>query len=169
MSKIFVEPVGVTVEISADETLLAAVSNAGVAVPVDCGGRGTCGKCLVRLGAGELTAPTQAELKKVPPERLEQGWRLACQAKPLTPLVSVEVRQTGGRRQILTASRLERGEGRLAVRREVVALRPATFEDPRSDLERVEQELGVTDVPMSVLCTLPDLLRGDGFRATITR
>ena len=89
MLKVLVEPVGVTVEIAAGDTLLAAVSSAAVALPVDCGGRGTCGKCLVRLGAGELSAPTSAELRKLTPEQLAEGWRLACQAKPLSERVSV--------------------------------------------------------------------------------
>ena len=52
MAKVFVEPIGVTVEVPVTETLLAALRNAAVAVPVDCAGQGTCGKCLVRLGSG---------------------------------------------------------------------------------------------------------------------
>jgi len=169
MPKIFVEPIGVTVEIGADDTLLSAVSTPAVALPVDCGGRGTCGKCLVRLGAGELTVPTEVELHKVSAERLEQGWRLACQAKPVSSNVSVEVRLSGGRRQILTASRLGRGGARSAVSKLRVKLPAPTFDDARSDLERVKQQLGVSSVPLSVLRRLPDTLRVGRFAATITR
>ena len=158
-----------TVEIDGSDTLLAAVSQAAVGVPVDCGGRGTCGKCLVRLGAGELSPPSEAEFRKVPAERLEQGWRLACQARPLSPRVSIEVRGAGGRRQILTASRLTRGEAHSAVLREVVTLPPATFDDARTDLERVRQELGVSRVPLSVLSKLTDTLHDGDPAATFTR
>ena len=93
LPRVFIEPFGLTAEIDEGATLLVAVSRAGVGVPVDCGGRGTCGKCLVKLGAGDLTSPTEAEFRKIPAERLEDGWRLACQARPLTPNVSVEVRR----------------------------------------------------------------------------
>jgi uncharacterized 2Fe-2S/4Fe-4S cluster protein (DUF4445 family) len=166
--KVFVEPIGVTVEVGKDETLLAAVSSAAVGVPVDCGGRGTCGKCLVRLGAGELTPVTQSEVRKVPADRLAQGWRLACQAQPVSARVSIEVPQTGGRRQILTASDLSHGRARPSVKRRVVTLPPPTFEDARSDVVRLEAELGLRVGPVAVLGELPLALRADGFRVTVT-
>ena len=127
MYKVLVEPIGVTVEVAGDDSLLAAVSSAAVALPVDCAGRGTCGKCLVRLGAGELSPPTSVELRKLTPERRAEGWRLACQARPVSERVSIEVRETAGRRQILTASKLTHGEACPAVRRRVVSL-------PRADV-----------------------------------
>lgn len=168
MPKVLVEPIGVTVEVAAGDTLLAAVSSAAVDLPVDCAGRGTCGKCLVRLGAGELSEPTSVELSKVTPERRAEGWRLACQAKPLSARVSIEVRQTAGRRQILTASRLTHGEAHPAVSKRAVSLPRATFDDARSDRERVRNELGATTVPLSVLRKLPAMLREGRFSATIT-
>jgi ferredoxin len=168
MRKVSIEPVGVTVEIGDDETLLAAIASAGVELPVDCGGRGTCGKCLVRLGAGELSPPTDAELGKLSAERLEQGWRLACQANPLSPRVSIEVHATGRHRQISTASGLDRGELRPAVVRGTVSLLRPSFEDSRSDFERLRDQLGVERAPLSVLQTLPDVLRTGGFSVTAT-
>ena len=169
MPQVFVEPIGVTIEVEAGDTLLAPVTSASVSLPVDCGGRGTCGKCLVRLGAGELTPPTESELRKVPPERLAQGWRLACQAKPLSARVSIEVPQTGGRRQILTASGLSHGRAHPAVHRETITLPRPTFEDARSDVVRLEDHLGLGITPLAVLGSLPQMLRSNGFKATITR
>lgn len=169
MARVFVEPIGVTVEIGDDDTLLKAVTSAAVAIPTDCGGRGTCGKCLVRLGAGELTAPTDAERKKIPAERLGQGWRLACQAKPLTPRVSIEVRETRGRRQILTASRLHHGEARPAVTKQVESFPVPTLDDARADLRRVKERLGVATAPLSVVRRLPDVLREGRWSALATR
>ena len=169
LRKVSIEPVGVTVEIGADETLLAAIAAAAIDLPVGCGGRGTCGKCLVRLGAGELAAPTDAEQDKLSAEQLERGWRLACQATALSARVSIEVRATGGHRQIPTASRLERGDFHPAVVKETVSLPPASFQDSRSDLQRVRDGLGVKRAPLSVLRRLPDVLRAGGFSATLTR
>ena len=79
---------------------------APVDIPTDCAGRGTCGKCLVRLGSGELTAPTERELKRIPEKLRAEGWRLACQAYPRSARVSIEVRGTAGQRRILTTSKL---------------------------------------------------------------
>jgi len=166
--KVLVEPIGVTVEVASGDTLLAAVSSAAVGLPVDCAGRGTCGKCRVRLGAGELSAPTSVELSKLTPEQRAEGWRLACQAKPLSARVSVEVRETAGRRQILTASKLTHGEARSAVGRQLATLPRATFEDARSDRQRVQEELGATALPLSVLRKLPVTLRDGRFSVTTT-
>lgn len=63
MTKVFVEPIGVTLEIAEDERLLDALLPAGIEVAGTCAGKGTCGKCLVRLGAGELSELTEAELE----------------------------------------------------------------------------------------------------------
>ena len=82
MTKVFVEPIGVTVEIPDGETLLAVVTSGAVDVPVDCAGRGTCGKCLVRTGTGSFSEPNETERTKIPASKLAQGWRLACQTTP---------------------------------------------------------------------------------------
>jgi uncharacterized 2Fe-2S/4Fe-4S cluster protein (DUF4445 family) len=168
VARVFVEPIGVTVEVETDETLLAALRSAAVGVPVECAGRGTCGKCLIRLGAGELSEPTEAELHKLPAARLSQGWRLACQARPLTPRVIIEVRETKGRRQILTASKLHHGPARPAVSRRTVQLDQPTLADARSDVARLEEALPGVELPYAVLQSAPDVLRAHAWRAMVT-
>ncbi|PZE21958.1 2Fe-2S iron-sulfur cluster-binding protein [Paenibacillus xerothermodurans] len=44
--------------------------------------RGTCARCrcLVSDGAEYLNAPTDAELDRLEPEEIEEGYRLGCQA-----------------------------------------------------------------------------------------
>ena len=169
MTLVFVEPIGVTVEIPDGETLLAVVTSGAVDVPVDCAGRGTCGKCLVRTGAGAFSEPTEIERGKVPASKLAQGWRLACQTTPLAERVSIEVRATQGRRRILTTSRLHPGEPHPAVVREAVALEPPTLADARADRERLLSALGADGLPLGVLRRLPQTLRDGGFRAIVTR
>jgi len=169
VTKVFVEPIGVTVEIPDGETLLAVVTSGAVDVPVDCAGRGTCGKCLVRTGAGSFSEPNEIERGKVPASKLAQGWRLACQVTPLSERVSIEVRATQGRRQILTTSRLHPGKPHPAVVREVVALEPPTLADARADRERLLDAVGGTDLPLGVLRHLPATLRDGGYRVRVTR
>lgn len=45
--------------------------------------RGTCARCrcLVMEGMEHLTAPNQAELDRLNPEEIAQGYRLGCQAR----------------------------------------------------------------------------------------
>ena len=86
-----------------------------------------CGKCLVRLGAGELTPPTDRELKRISEKLRADGWRLACQARPVSARVSIEVRATGGRRRILTASKLGHGAAHPGVHLQPVVMTAPTL------------------------------------------
>ena len=159
MTKVFVEPIGVTLEIAEDEKLFDALLCAGVEVPGTCAGKGTCGKCVVRLGAGELTKPTEVELRRVPERLRLDGWRLACQAQPRGSKLSLEVRETSGRRRILTTSRLRHGTARPAVELIPLELPEPSFEDVCSDHQRLSDALGGAEVPLSVLQRLPAVIR----------
>jgi uncharacterized 2Fe-2S/4Fe-4S cluster protein (DUF4445 family) len=61
--------------------LLRCARESGVTVRSACGGLGLCGKCVVRVlkGAELLSPPTEAEREWLG-EKLESGFRLACQA-----------------------------------------------------------------------------------------
>jgi uncharacterized 2Fe-2S/4Fe-4S cluster protein (DUF4445 family) len=167
--KVFVEPIGVTLELSEDDTLLDALVRAAVDIPTDCAGRGTCGKCLVRLGAGELTPPSERELKKIPEKLRAEGWRLACQAHPRSARVSIEVRGIAGQRRILTASRLHHGAAHPAVALQRVTLPEPTLQDKRSDVARLLECSGAREVPLTVLRELPATLREGRWRAAVVR
>ena len=168
MPKVFVEPIGLTLSLDEQESLFDGLVRAAIDIPTDCAGRGTCGKCLVRLGSGELTAPTERELKRIPEKLRAEGWRLACQAYPRSARVSIEVRGTAGQRRILTTSRLHHGAAHPAVCVRNLELTPPTLADARSDLERVDEALGGVDVPLHVLQRLPATLRDGKWKVTAT-
>lgn len=68
------------IEISAPagEKLLDVARLANVAIDAPCSGNGVCGKCRVKLIAGELEA---SENRHISPEEYAAGWRLACLAR----------------------------------------------------------------------------------------
>ena len=55
-------------------------------LPLDCGGKGRCGKCKVYV-SGELSPLTQAEFSLLTQEEIDAGCRLACQAEVLGAFV----------------------------------------------------------------------------------
>ena len=70
-----------------------AMVAAGLLLRSDCGGRGRCGKCLVRVesaDAGGLSEPDEAECRSLGDARMSTGHRLACRAV-VYGTVSVEV------------------------------------------------------------------------------
>jgi uncharacterized 2Fe-2S/4Fe-4S cluster protein (DUF4445 family) len=78
------EPLGRRGEARPNHTLLDAAQSAGVGLASVCGGVGTCEECRVRLVTGSLSAPTLVEQAALGEESLAAGYRLACQAEPLS-------------------------------------------------------------------------------------
>ncbi len=89
------------------QTLLEALIEAGIFLRTDCGGKGLCGKCRVKIDADNRAAidgPDESEKKCLDPADLAAGYRLACRVKvtadltvdiPATSRLSAEVAQKG--------------------------------------------------------------------------
>lgn len=62
------------------QTLFSAIAENGVFLPAACGGKGTCGRCQVKvLSGGGAVTPMERIL--LPPDQLAELARLACQVK----------------------------------------------------------------------------------------
>ncbi len=70
-----------TIDCLEGESLLEAMLRQKVIYRADCGGRGTCGKCRVKVLAGELKV-TAWDTRVLSEEELQQGYRLSCKAYP---------------------------------------------------------------------------------------
>jgi ferredoxin len=78
------------VRASADETLLETARNAGIAIDAPCSGSGTCGKCKIRLTAGDLITESSAG-HNLTDEEYQDGYRLACQCRPAPGISDIEI------------------------------------------------------------------------------
>ena len=65
------------VTISEDTLMADALEDAGVSLPMPCGGKGICGKCKVKV-EGQLSEKTDIETKVL---HDQPGYRLACQTR----------------------------------------------------------------------------------------
>ena len=139
-----IQPAGRRITIEPRISLLKSVQRAGVELVAACSGAGFCGTCRVRLIEGELSPPSEHEADLLGSQLVEQGYRLACCAEPLSdvqieiPLSSMAV---GQRMQI------EGPEFYITPEPHVIgldlAISPPELTDLRSDLERVNQVLAV--------------------------
>ena len=89
------------------QTVLEALIGAGIFLRTDCGGKGGCGKCRVKIAAGtagDAAAPDESEIKILGQSDLSEGVRLACRLIisgdisleiPETSRLSAEVAQKG--------------------------------------------------------------------------
>ena len=156
------QPVGRRAEISREQTLLDAAQSAGVELVAVCGGTGTCATCRVRLMAGELTPITANEEFELGEDDLKAGYRLACQARPLSP-VRLDIPPAS-----LTTPQRTQVEGREVeieldpvVQPVDVQLPVPDLVDLRSDATRLQEAVGEAAISIehAALIDLSDRLR----------
>ncbi|MGE5325886.1 MAG: ASKHA domain-containing protein [Deltaproteobacteria bacterium] len=87
--QITLRPIGADLRASAGTPLRDALFEQGMEFP--CGGRGRCRGCRVQVLQGQVSI-NSAQRKKLSPEELDAGWRLACQCTVESDLV-MELRQ----------------------------------------------------------------------------
>jgi uncharacterized 2Fe-2S/4Fe-4S cluster protein (DUF4445 family) len=145
------------------ESVFQSARRHGVRIVGACGGRGTCGTCLVRASEGDLknVADEQGdESAKIGSNR----WVRACEVRPASNCV-LEVAP----RSLATVVRAEIDTGTdnecLAVDPFVSAidalLAPATISDNASDADRLKNAISQPDATLDILVArhLPEFLR----------
>ncbi len=149
-------------------TVFSAAHWIGLPIDSTCGGRGTCGKCKVRV----LDSPTEvttADHRQLTKDEVEAGWRLSCQAHVHEDM-RVEVPQL-----LRVPKAATMGLGRLVildpnVRKVYLELEAPTLEDQRADVVRLRDALTVEGHDMvaevAVLRSLPAVLRAADFKIT---
>jgi len=141
--EIVFQPEGKRVKVKIGSSVLEAAKLAGVDLTSTCGGKGNCGKCRVIVEKRENVGPlTRVEKDKLTSDELSAGYRLACQTSVKGSIIVriPEESRTGKQRLqiegIKTPVRLEP-----LVRKYFVRLPKPTLKDPRSDFDRLQEEL----------------------------
>jgi len=80
------QPVGRRAACGPDQSLLGLAQELGVDLISLCGGNGQCGRCRVQIVSGQVTEPTEADEENLSDHELDEGFRLACQTFPESPL-----------------------------------------------------------------------------------
>src|SRR5438067_8725670 len=149
-------------------TLFSAAHWIGLPIDSTCGGRGTCGKCKVRV-LGDQPEVTTADHRQLRKDEIDGGWRLSCQAR-IYEDIRCEVPQL-----LRVPKAATMGLGRLVildpnVRKVYLELAEPSMEDQRSDIARLKDALTEEGHGMiagvQVLRTVPQVFREAGFRVT---
>ncbi len=149
-------------------SILQAAALAGVPVEADCGGKGTCGKCGVKILSG---GPEEGASGKVLPGEKKGGRVLACREIVRDGMVV----QVEAHTEVLKGKDFNGPHRLLAdvhplVEKVSVVMNPPTVTDQAPDLERLLARLPRTGIRAGrgVLAGLPGVLRRSGFRVTAT-
>ena len=149
-------------------TLFHAAAWIGQPIESTCGGRGTCGKCRVKILSGPAPVSV-ADQHHLDAAQIEEGWRLSCQAEVHSETVAEVPRLLG------TPKTAMFGVGRQVlldpnVHKVHLKLEPPELHDQRSDLKRLEEALAAEGYPLSAdlqaLRQLPKALRDADFDCT---
>jgi len=151
--KVIFQPEGRAVYVLPGTTVLEAAGKAGIVLETPCGGKGTCGKCRVKVASG-CPPPTDADRDAFSDDELNEGARLACQNR-LTEAAVVEVPQdTRFFGQKILVDGIKRDVKLNPTFRKIFVTVPeATLEDPRCDLDRLKACL--VDVTPDPIAKLP--------------
>ena len=173
------EPSGLTVSVPAGSLVQEAIEQAGLSVPLPCGGQGRCGRCVVHVREGPVRRRSALRLSE---DDIGRGYALACQT-----LVEGDVTVWLPPREELV-ERLEAGDLAEKAAPEVVLcehrakpwvaryhliVEPPTMGDNTPDLERLQRELArqhdLRDVrpTHSALAKLPTVLREGEWTVTV--
>jgi len=70
-------PIGKTIDVPSSTLLMDAAGRAGIMIELPCGGKGTCGKCLVQITHGSVACKSDIQLTD---EERASGFVVACQS-----------------------------------------------------------------------------------------
>ncbi len=180
-------PEKISAKAEAGDSLLAVAAAAGVYIPAACGGDGVCGKCKVKIEAGQVATQTTGR-HRLREEDAAAGFCLACQATVQSDLVIHIPEQTVdgkvSRRKPKTTHSISAraldtliGGWRLQppVQKVFLRLPPPTLEDNIPDLQRLMRTLmktlGTEQEPSydhpELLRELPFILREAHWEVTV--
>jgi uncharacterized 2Fe-2S/4Fe-4S cluster protein (DUF4445 family) len=183
MPKVVFNPTAQTIEVIPGTSLLDAARQAGIELDTPCGGEGSCGKCIVRIESGNYDTDN---LGILPDSAVKEGYALACKTYFIDSDIVVEVPEltahTGGQfvedeeADWLFDNNLLPQQTQIdpLAQKYCCTVPKPQLEDGLSDLDRLKRclqkdgEKKEIDCSLSVLRSLPDTLRIDDGKVTVT-
>ena len=140
-------PFDISVDVPAGTKLLDAVKKADLPLKATCGGKGTCGGCIVQILSGNYRTKASAALSN---QLASEGYALACQTG-VTDNITVQLPQflEQAIKSVVDSKFFKEERENIsgthelspAVRKIDLQLPPPTLDDNYSDLKRIEREL----------------------------
>ena len=150
MPKITIMPSGRVVDCASGESLLDALLENGITVDNPCNGKGTCGKCRVRLLSDAGLPVCDTEKRKLSQTDLDEGVRLACCIDPIEDL-TVELVQTERKHEVLATGLMPDFEFAPETSKRIVSVRRPTLDDQTPFEDQICDQLGIDAVDAEVL------------------
>ncbi|AKL95697.1 ferredoxin domain-containing protein [Clostridium aceticum] len=150
MPKIFIKNKNKTIEYVPNKDLLQLLLENEVFVDNPCNGKGSCGKCKIRLLEGKLPAISETEEKFLKQEEIHTGIRLSCLVVPQED-ITIEVLQRERKHEILTKGYLPKFSFHPAIHKKVFQIEKPTLEKQDSFEDALCATLGIQKLDWRLL------------------
>lgn len=168
--KVFIRPHLQEITAFSGDNLLKLLRQLNVSPETACGGKGTCGKCKVKIISGKFELDSYSAIKHLSKKELKAGIVLACQTKLFSDLV-VELEKNMNHNNFKTIpNELSIScKPNPSVKKVCLKLMPPSREDLSPDLERLLKMLPENlKIPNPIiLSNLPEIIHKDDFTATV--
>ncbi|MDW7650481.1 MAG: ASKHA domain-containing protein [Bacillota bacterium] len=163
-------PEGKQVDAAEGMILKDVINEVGINFDFPCGGRGTCGKCRIRVVSGSDTLQEQ-ETSLLTPDEQTDGIRLACLVEVNGNLTVELLAEKNVEHQILLSSLGRKARVKPHLIKRYIEVEKPTMADNRPDWQRVKDSLTKQDgqpveVHYPALRTLPVELRKQDYTIT---
>jgi len=170
MIKVTFQPDGLRALVPKGTSIIEAARLVGIDLQAPCGGKGQCGKCVVRVIRGDIE-PSPSDREHLSQEEIDKGYRLACQACVSGELVlKIPYSTRLYAQKILVEGKVEKVALEPNVKKIYGKLPKPELRDQRGDWERIRDFLDVEDsqlrCDLEVLRSLPQKLREEDFQGT---
>jgi uncharacterized 2Fe-2S/4Fe-4S cluster protein (DUF4445 family) len=181
------QPSGLRGKVEDGTTVLNAARQLGAGLESVCGGKGTCGKCKIRIEEGNfakygihsavaaVTSKEEVNAKFLNKQQLQQHYRLACQTRIHGDVVIFVPEESRKGQQVVRKEATDRQiKLNPAVKRYYIELKAATLDDATGDFERIVAELqtryklGKLTIDYPVLLKLQNTVRQGDWNVTIS-
>ena len=150
MPEIVLPKDGRTLAYEAGQNLLEVLRDADVPIDNPCNGKGTCGKCRVKVLAGDAGAPSSTEAKLLSSADIDSGVRLACLLEPTGDL-SIEVVHKERKHEVLTTGLMPEFDFAPDIIKRTITVRRPTLDDQTPFEDQVCEQLDVDGIDADVL------------------
>jgi uncharacterized 2Fe-2S/4Fe-4S cluster protein (DUF4445 family) len=148
------QPSGLRGKVDENSTVLDAARQLGAGLESVCGGKGTCGKCKIRIEEGNYakyginSSPSAVTIKEeaisrfLTKQQIKENYSLACQTHIHGDVVVFVPEESRKGQQVVRKEATNRKiKLNPAIKKYYVELTPATLHDPMGDQERLLEQL----------------------------
>ena len=157
------------IQVVGGKSLYLALLDAGIHIEASCGGKGTCGKCKVKVLDRKKALANEAD-KKLSKEEVEAGWGLACLTPVEEDLSILLPRKAEEDDRKTSISGRDYYDVDTSFKKVNVTIDKPSPGDQRSDISRIIAALGKSDLDVSlqVLEKASDIIRQSDYNVTVT-